>query len=66
MTRFLKTDVCDDFGNTIFNEGEEVEIYKSNKSEKFDSGIGVFIISDNGVRDWICASLLTKKIQEFL
>ncbi len=65
MIRFIKKEVVDCHGDTIFKLGEEVEIYKSTKSEKFNSGIGVFVINDEGKRDWICAGLLTTKIEEF-
>lgn len=60
MIRYIKSDISDDGENTIFHEGEEVEVYKSKKSEKFNSGIGVFVISDTN-RDWICASLIKLK-----
>jgi hypothetical protein len=56
----MNTDIVDNDGNTILYKGDEVEVYKSKKIEKFKSGIGVFVISDNGIRDWICASQLTR------
>lgn len=59
MIRFIKEDIFEDTAdNKILHEGDEVEVYKSKKSEKFNSGIGVFVISENGFRDWICASFL--------
>jgi hypothetical protein len=61
MIRFIKSEICDDDGNTVFNEGDEVEVYKSKKSEIFMSGIGAYVIGDNDVRDWICASFLRQQ-----
>jgi hypothetical protein len=65
MIRYINKEVVDCYGDTFFKEGEEVEIYKSTKSEKFNSGIGVLVINDEGKKDWICAGLLTTKIEEF-